>query len=96
LILNLANTLTQLMEKRLTCHVPQHSISMCLTLAHRRVSPLVLLTGIVALTLTMVAQLVTMDLSGVTAPNLTGVTINPLFVLARAAITETLMIDVRP
>jgi hypothetical protein len=43
----------------------------------------------------MIAQLVTVDLSGLAAAYLTGVEVNSLFVLARAAITPLLMIDVR-
>jgi hypothetical protein len=34
-MLNLPNTLTQLMQKRLARHVPQHAISMCLARRHR-------------------------------------------------------------
>jgi hypothetical protein len=54
--------------------------------ASRAPSPLASLRRVVALALTMAAQLLTAHLSGVAT----------VFVLARAAITPLLMIDVRP
>jgi hypothetical protein len=92
LIIKLPNALTQLMQKRLTRHVPQHAIPMCLALGHQRVSPLVSLRRIVALSPTIVAQFMTMDFANVATAHLAS----PLFVLPRASITPPLMVEVRP